>query len=444
MLIPNYVEYIMMHLQENGFNSYFVGGGVRDIFNNKTPHDYDIVTSATPDQVKKLFSKVVPVGEKFGTVIILMQNERIEVTTMRKEEEYKDNRHPEKIIFTTDLQEDVARRDFTINSIAIDLEGNVYDYYGGLKDIENKIIRAVRNPNDRFTEDALRMMRAVRFSAQHDFDIEGKTERSIRKNAYLIQAISKERIRDELCKILMSDYPGYGIEMLQRCGLLEFIIPELCECVDFNQYNIHHDKNVFDHIISVINNTPKILNVRLAALLHDVAKPKCFSVDEEENGHFYGHHLDSAIMAEEILKRLKFDNKTIESVVILVKEHMSRYDFLRVTSIKKFINRVGIDNLNDLFELQIADIKGSAPPHNFSSVINLKLEVERILNEKQPLTVKDLEINGHDLMEVGIQPGIKMGEILNELLEEVLTNPNINSKEILLNLVKENYCSPNI
>lgn len=220
--------------------------------------------------------------------------------------------------------------------------------------------------------------------------------------------------------------------------------PELCECVDFNQYNIHHDKNVFDHIISVINNTPKILNVRLAALLHDVAKPKCFSVDEEENGHFYGHHLDSAIMAEEILKRLKFDNKTIESVVILVKEHMSRYDFLRVTSIKKFINRVGIDNLNDLFELQIADIKGSAPPHNFSSVINLKLEVERILNEKQPLTVKDLEINGHDLMEVGIQPGIKMGEILNELLEEVLTNPNINSKEILLNLVKENYCSQNI
>lgn len=322
MLIPNYVEYIMMHLEEYGHKTYLVGGGVRDIFNNKNPRDYDVTTSATPEQVIGLFKKVVPTGLKHGTVTVLTRDESVEVTTLRKDGIYKDNRHPEEVIYTTKLKDDVARRDFTINSIAIDLEGNVYDYFNGIKDIENKTIRAVGNPDERFNEDSLRMMRAIRFSAQHDFDIESETEESIRKNNYLLQAVSKERIRDELCKILLSDYPGYGIEMLERCKLLEFVIPELCECIGFDQRNIHHNKNVFEHIISVLNNSPKILNVRLAALLHDIAKPKTFSIDENGNGHFYGHHIDSAIMAEEILKRLKFDNKTIESVVILVREHM--------------------------------------------------------------------------------------------------------------------------
>jgi len=437
MYFPDYVEYIMSQLQQSGFKSYVVGGCVRDYFLKIEPKDWDICTSATPEQIITLFNHVIPTGIKHGTVTVIINNNHVEVTTLRTDGKYNDFRHPEEVFFTTELIEDVARRDFTVNSIAVNLDRNVYDYFDGLKDIENKIIRAVGNPDERFREDPLRMMRCVRFSAVFDFDIEKETEKSIIKNSKLIIKISAERIRDELCKILMSDYPGYGIKMLQRTGLLQYIIPELCECVDFNQHNIHHDKNVFEHILTVLNNTPKILNVRLGALLHDIGKPKSFTIDEKGCGHFYGHHIDGVEIAEEILKKLKFDNKTIESVVILVREHMSRYDFLRVGSIKKFINRVGVGNLNDLFELQIADIKGSKEPHDFTQVINLKNEVEGILNEKQPLTVKDLAINGYDLMKAGIQPGIKMGQILNGLLEKVLDNPKLNTKEMLLNLVKE-------
>ena len=432
MEIPNVVEYVLNHLEYNGFQGYLIGGSVRDIFNYKSPKDYDICTNATPEQVKSLFAKSYDTGLKHGTVTIVLKDEYLEVTTLRKEGIYKDNRSPEEVFYTNSLKEDVARRDFTINSIAIDVNRNVYDYFGGLKDIENKIIRAVGNPDQRFNEDALRLMRAIRLSAQHDFDIEENTLQAIIKNAYLIQMISKERTRDELCKILLSDYPGYGIEMLERTRLLQYIIPELCECVGFNQRNIHHDKDVFEHTLSVLNNSPKILNVRLGALLHDIGKIKTFSIDDNGNGHFYGHHIEGAIIAEEILKRLKFDNKTIENVVILVRYHMDRYDKIRTTNIKKFINRIGIDNLNDLFELQIADVLGSAKEYqDFSNVISLKEQCFKILNEKQPLTVKDLAINGHDLMNIGIQQGKEIGIALNWLLEMVLINPNLNNYEDL-------------
>ena len=432
MEIPYVVEYVLNHLEYNGFQGYLIGGSVRDIFNYKSPKDYDICTNATPEQVKSLFAKSYDTGLKHGTVTIVLKDEYLEVTTLRKEGIYKDNRSPEEVFYTNSLKEDVARRDFTINSIAIDVNRNVYDYFGGLKDIENKIIRAVGNPDQRFNEDALRLMRAIRLSAQHDFDIEENTLQAIIKNAYLIQMISKERTRDELCKILLSDYPGYGIEMLERTRLLQYIIPELCECVGFNQRNIHHDKDVFEHTLSVLNNSPKILNVRLGALLHDIGKIKTFSIDDNGNGHFYGHHIEGAIIAEEILKRLKFDNKTIENVVILVRYHMDRYDKIRTTNIKKFINRIGIDNINDLFELQIADVLGSAKEYqDFSNVISLKEQCFKILNEKQPLTVKDLAINGHDLMNIGIQQGKEIGIALNWLLEMVLINPNLNNYEDL-------------
>ena len=432
MEIPNVVEYVLNHLEYNGFQGYLIGGSVRDIFNYKSPKDYDICTDATPEQVKSLFTKSYDTGLKHGTVTIVLKDEHLEVTTLRREGAYKDNRSPEEVFYTDSLKEDVARRDFTINSIAIDVNRNVYDYFSGLKDIENKIIRAVGKADQRFNEDALRLMRAIRLSAQHDFDIEENTLQAIIKNAYLIQMISKERIRDELCKILMSDYPGYGIEMLERTGLLQYIIPELCECIGFEQHNIHHDKDVFEYIISVLNNSPKILNIRLGGLLHDIGKPKTFSVDDKGTGHFYGHHIESAIMTEEILKRLKFDNKTIENVVILVRYHMDRYDKIRTTNIKKFINRIGIDNLNDLFELQIVDVKGSAKKYqDFSNVISLKEQCFKILNEKQPLTVKDLAINGHDLMNIGIQQGKEIGIALNWLLEMVLINPNLNNYEDL-------------
>ena len=432
MEIPNAVEYILMHLEFNGYKAYLVGGSTRDIFNYKNPKDYDICSNATPEQVKKLFNKVILTGERHGTVTIVLNNEHYEVTTLRKDGIYKDNRSPEEVYFTNDLKEDVSRRDFTINSICIDVNRNVYDYFGGIKDIENKIIRAVGKAENRYNDDSLRMIRAIRFSCQHNFIIEENTLQAIVRNAYLIQMISKERIRDELCKILMSDYPSKGIRLLQETGLLQYIIPELCDCVGFKQYNIHHDKDVFEHTLKVLDNTPKILEVRLGALLHDIAKPKTFSIDDNGVGHFIGHHIEGEKVAEDILTRLKFDNKTINTVKILVRFHMDRYDKIRTTNIKKFINRVGIENLDNLFELQIADVLGSAKEYqDFSNVINIKEQCYKIINEKQPLTVKDLTINGHDLMEIGFKQGKEIGITLNWLLEMVLINPDLNNYEDL-------------
>jgi tRNA nucleotidyltransferase (CCA-adding enzyme) len=427
----------METLQENGFQAYLVGGGVRDILMNLEPKDYDICTDALPQQVKNLFNKVIPTGEKHGTVTVVLPENKIEVTTFRQDGDYQDCRHPEEVVFTRSLQEDVARRDFTMNSIAININKRIFDYFNGVQSIENKCIVTVNNPDDRFKEDALRMMRAIRFAVQLDFKIEENTKQSILKNSNLITYVSQERIRDELCKILLSDYPSRGIKLLRDCGLLIYIIPELQRCVNFDQQNIHHNKNVFDHVMAVLDDTPKDLIIRLSALLHDIAKPIVFTVDENNNGHFYKHHLEGEILTEEILKRLKFDNKTINTVKLLVRHHMDRYEFLRTSNIKKFINRVGVENLESLFILQVADIKGSAPPHDFSGIEKLKEDIQVILSEKQPLTIKDLKINGYDLMELGFKPGKQMGDILDNLLEMVLENPNLNNKDSLVNVINQ-------
>jgi len=439
--LPIEIEFILNTLNENNYEAYIVGGSVRDSLLKKIPKDWDFTTNALPNDIKKIFSKIgykiLEIGTKHGTICVYNDNKIYEITTFRINGIYKDNRSPEEVYFTNSLKEDVSRRDFTINSICIDVNRNVYDYFGGIKDIENKIIRAVGKAEDRYNDDSLRMIRAIRFSCQHNFVIEENTLQAIIRNAYLIQMISKERIRDELCKILISDYPGYGVKMLERTGLLQYIIPELCECVGFEQYNIHHDKDVFEHTLAVLDNTPKILEVRLGALLHDIAKPKSFSIDDNRVGHFIGHHIEGEKATEDILTRLKFDNKTINTVKILVRCHMDRYDKIRTTNIKKFINRVGMDNLNNLFELQIADILGSAKEYqDFSNVVNLKEQCYKIINEKQPLTVKDLAINGNDLIYLGFKQGKEIGIALNSLLEMVLENTELNNKEILLKMVK--------
>lgn len=435
--IPQDVQYVMQQLNINNYQSYLVGGCVRDMLLGKLPKDFDICTSALPNDVVKIFDKTIPTGLQHGTVTVLINHYPIEVTTMRKDGIYKDNRHPEFIIFTDKLEEDVMRRDFTINALALDSEFNLYDYVGGVEDLKQRILKAVGNPDEIFTEDPLRMMRCKRLECQLEFGTEAKTGESIIKNNHLIQKISIERINDELCKILLSNNSAYGITWLYHWGLLKYIIPELCDCYGFNQHNIHHYTDVFNHTMEVLNNTPPKLSVRLGALLHDIAKPKCFTLDENNQGHFYKHHIIGADMTQEILKRLKFDNKTIEIVTTLVRHHMDRYDFLRTANIKKFINRVGIENLDDLFELQIADIKGTKKPFDISNVENLKQQVYKILNQKQPLTVKDLDINGYDLIEIGIKPSKEMGNMLNNLLEMVLENPDLNKKEILLKIVKE-------
>ncbi|EPY2311618.1 CCA tRNA nucleotidyltransferase [Clostridium sporogenes] len=439
--IPKGVKYIINTLQENNHEAYIVGGAVRDSLLERKVNDWDITTSANPQEVVNIFEnlgyKIIPTGLKHGTVTILINSIGYEVTTFRIDGEYEDNRHPKEVKFTSNLKEDLKRRDLTINAMAYNDKTGLVDYFNGLEDLNNKIVRCVGNSKDRFNEDSLRMLRCIRFASQLNFDMEKSTKFNIRELSKNINNVSMERIRDELCKILVSSQPVYGIRNIVELNLVDYIIPELKDCVGFQQHNKHHDKDVYGHILSVVENVPNKLELRLAALLHDIGKSKCFSIGDNGQGHFYGHQKISADMTKDILKRLKFDNKTIDKVDKLVYNHMTRYNKLRIPSIKKFINKVGIDNLDDLFELQIADIKGSAKEyHSFDNVLNLKIKCEKILSEKQPLTIKDLDIDGHDLMKLGIKQGKEIGIVLNKLLDIILENPNLNNKEDLIKIVE--------
>lgn len=429
---------IIDKLQDCGYEAYAVGGCIRDSLLGRIPKDWDICTDALPEQILEVFKghKTIPTGLQHGTVTVMLNNIGYEITTYRIDGKYLDNRHPEMVTFTSHIDDDLSRRDFTINAIAYNQINGLVDPFDGNIDLANKTIRAVGDANERFQEDALRMMRAIRFACQLGLDICPSTKYGIIQNKELINNVSKERIRDELCKILISNQPSRGIILLKETGLLQEVLPEVQRLVNFDQRNPNHDKNVFDHTMAVLNHTSNNLIVRLSALLHDIGKPDTFSIDDRGIGHFYHHHVEGEIIAEQILRRLKFDNETIKSVCILVREHMSRYSKLRCKSIKKFINRVGVKNLDNLFELQIADISGSKAPHDFSNVYEMKEKVEEILNQEQPLAIKDLTINGYDLMKMGIKPGKKMGEILNYLLEQVLESPELNTKEQLLKIIR--------
>lgn len=436
--IPFEVLSVLYNLKQKGYVSYLVGGCVRDLILDKTPKDYDICTVAIPDEIKMVFSnsKVIDTGLKYGTVTVLVNDIPIEVTTFRKDGNYSDGRRPDKVKFGTSVLQDVERRDFTINGLLFDGE-NIHDYTRGKYDIGKRKINTIGNPDDRFKEDALRMMRAIRFSCQLGFNVEPKVLVSIKRNCELIKNVSQERIRDELIKILTSNSAVSGINLLQYTQLLKYILPELDKCIGFDQKNKHHCKNVYNHILKVLDSVPNNLEVRLAALLHDIAKPMTFTLGEDGEGHFYGHHLEGYGMVKGILKRLKFDNQTIDNVSILVKEHMSRYPKLRTASVKKLINRVGKQNIENLINLQIADIIGSKPPYNFENIIELKKEIERILNEKEPISLKDLVINGDDLIEIGMKPGRDIGMTLQYLLDLILKNPELNTKEQLIEKAEE-------
>lgn len=445
IIIPDDVRVIIDILKKEGYEAYTVGGCVRDSILKRDPQDWDITTNALPEHTIGIFKdkgiRVIETGLKHGTVTILINNIGYEVTTYRIEGQYSDNRHPDNVTFTTSLKEDLSRRDFTINAMAYNDGNGLTDYFNGMEDLNNKVIRSVGKADDRFKEDALRMLRAVRFSTQLGFQLDAEDLFiSIKRNAHLIKNISHERIREELCKILLSAKPSSGILALKKTNLLEYILPELMICIGFNQQNIHHDKDVFNHILAVLDNTPAKIEIRLAALLHDIGKPQSFTIDENNIGHFYGHHKKSADISREVLKRLKFDNKTIDTVSLLVYEHMSKFDKIKTSSIKKFMSRVGVQNLEDLFELQIADLKGSAKEfHDFSKVLDLKHKCQVILDEKQPLSIKDLNINGSDLIGLGIKQGKQIGEVLNMLLEMVLEDPELNDRKKLIEIINEMY-----
>ncbi len=433
--IPSYVTTIVNQLELSGYDAYLVGGAVRDLLMHREPNDYDITTNALPEQVKSIFPHVVFTGGKHGTVTVVTDDGNVEVTTMRRDGIYKDNRRPETVQFTDNIYEDLARRDFTINAMAISKD----DWIGqdGITDLGKGIIKTVGNPDKRFNEDALRMMRAIRFACQLDFGIEDNTFKSICENRLLINNISNERIRDELSKILVSDYPGRGIELLRLSGILEVILPEIRAMVGFNQHNPHHHMDVYLHTLNVMEGVSNDLLLRLSALLHDVGKPATFTLDDDGVGHFYKHHVVGANMAKDILERLRFDNNSIDTVCALVKEHMVKHDNVKP---KRLINRIGAGNINRLFELLIADTKASLT-REISGIVELKEEIYKILEEKQPLTVKDLQIDGYDLMVIGMKPGKQMGKVLNELLDLVLDDPKKNTWEYLMKYTKENLWS---
>lgn len=436
--IPVEVLDVLNKLNTKGYISYLVGGCVRDLLLGKTPKDYDICTVAIPDEIKMVFSdnKVIDTGLKYGTVTVLTNNTPIEITTFRKDGNYSDGRRPDKVSFGTSVLQDIERRDFTINGLLFDGE-NIHDYTKGRTDIKKRRINTIGKADNRFREDSLRMMRAIRFSCQLEFEITQHVLDSIKKNSESIKNVSQERIRDELVKILLSNYPARGIELLKETDLLKYILPELDKCIGFDQKNKHHCKNVYSHILKVLDSVPNNLEIRLAALLHDIAKPVTFTIGEDREGHFYSHHTEGYGMTKGILKRLKFDNDTIQNVSILVKEHMSRYPKLRCSTVKKLINRVGKENMENLINLQIADIIGSKPPYDFEDIIELRKEVERIINAKEPLSLKDLAINGHDLMKLGMKPGKEMGLMLNYLMQIILEEPEFNTKDKLIFQVEQ-------
>lgn len=438
IIIPDKVKFIIDTFYKNNYEAFMVGGCIRDALLSKEPKDYDIATSALPTITESLFEKTIPTGIKHGTVTVLIDKEPFEITTYRVEGEYKDNRRPDEISFVTNIKDDLSRRDFTINAFAYNSKEGLKDYFDGLEDLKNKIIRTVGNSDKRFNEDALRMMRAIRFAAQLDFNIEKSTLDGIKKNKDLLKNISSERIRDELCKLLLSDNPRKGLNLLKDCGILDIIIPELIPLIGFDQKNKHHHEDIFNHTLSVVENTPNDLILRLSALFHDIGKPDCFFIDDNGNGRFFGHNNTSENIAKKILTRLRFDNKTIKTVCTLIKEHMNVLDNPTDIAIKRLINRTSKENIYLLLELQRADISSLKNPDvALYKVNNMKNKVDAIINSNAPLSIKDLNIDGGFLIkELNLKPGKVIGETLNYLLKLVLKDSSLNTKTILLEKAK--------
>ncbi|MCX7921634.1 MAG: HD domain-containing protein [Clostridia bacterium] len=435
--IPESVSYIISVLNKNGYEAFAVGGCVRDSVLGKKPKDWDITTSANPLRVKELFEKTVDTGIKHGTVTVVLEGENYEVTTYRIEGEYTDNRRPDSVEFTTSLEEDLSRRDFTVNSIAYHPEKGFVDPFGGVDDLRGKKIRAVRNAGERFREDALRMMRAIRFSAQLDFELVEDTFEAIIDNASLIKKVSAERIRDELTKTLISEHPMKFI-LFREADLLRYILPEVDVCFDTAQNHPYHVYNVGIHTLHAVANIPNDRVLRWVMLLHDTGKPVTKTTDEEGIDHFYGHPHHSERIAEQVLNRLKFDNKTLRKICALIRHHDRNIE-PSYRSVRKAVSSVGEDIFCNLLKVQEAD-KRSQNPEKLQPRLEKLGEIKRIYSDivsnHHCLNLKDLAFSGEDLISMGFKPGKEIGQLLNALLEAVIENPELNSKEKLREVAK--------
>ena len=433
--LPEQVKKIIYRLEKEGFEAYAVGGCVRDSLLGRTPQDWDITTSAMPQQVKALFPHTIDTGIAHGTVTIMVDHIGYEVTTYRIDGEYEDSRHPKEVTFTGDLVKDLQRRDFTINAMAYNEKQGLVDVFDGMEDLKRGVIRCVGNPNERFTEDALRMLRAVRFAAQLGFSIEENTKGAIKKLAPTIEKVSAERIQTELVKLLVSRHPE-ELKTAYELSLTGVFLPEFDVMMKTNQNNKHHCYTVGEHtMVSLCNIRPEKV-LRLAILFHDVAKPCCITTDEKGQDHFKGHPNLGAKKTREILKRLKFDNDTIEKVCVLVENHDDR-PILTERNVRRAVNRVGTELFPLLLEVKEADTLGQSEyrrEEKLNYIKEYKKLFEKVMREEQCVKKSDMKIKGKDLIALGMKPGKELGAVLDRLFEIVLDEPEKNTKE---NLIEE-------
>ena len=435
MYLPDSILECLNALENAGFAAYAVGGCVRDACLGLTPHDYDLCTSALPEQTEAVFAhkRLVLAGKKHGTVGVVTDFGVVEITTFRREGAYRDNRHPDWVEFVPNVEEDLARRDFTVNAMAYSPKRGFADPFGGREDLKNRVLRAVGDPVKRFQEDSLRILRGVRFAVRYGLTVEAETENAMGSQAHLMDNLARERVFDELCKLL----PLVDAEELKRFApILAAVIPELEPMIGFDQRSPHHAYDLFTHVAHVVAGVPGDLSLRWAALLHDIGKIPTFTQDETGRGHFYGHAPKGAQMAEEVLHRLKAPTVLREQVVFLIEKHMTKL-LPEKKTLRRQIGRLGWENVEKLLILQEADMgsKGTGKSEEMEIFPRIREILTEIKAENSCLSLKELAVNGHDLMALGYT-GKAVGQCLNALLEQVLDEKLPNEKEALLTFAK--------
>lgn len=438
--LPEKVNTIIQTLQEHGYEAYAVGGCVRDSLLGREPGDWDITTSASPDETKKLFARTVDTGIEHGTVTVLLGKEGFEVTTYRIDGKYEDSRHPTEVIFTRNLREDLLRRDFTINAMAYNDTEGIVDIFGGMDDLKRKIIRCVGNARERFGEDALRIMRGVRFAAQLGFSLEKETKEAMTELAPTLEKISAERIQTELVKLLVSDSPEL-IREAYHLGITAVILPEFDEMMRTGQETKYHRYDVGEHTVQAVCNVPPDKVLRLTMLLHDVAKPEMKTVDADGTAHFKGHDIRGEQKAKEILRRLKFDNDTIHKVTKLVRWHDYRMPAEK-KNVRKAMSKISAELFPMYLLVKRADILAHSMyrrEEELENLSGLQKCYEEIVADHECVSLKQPAVTGTDLIGIGMKPGKQIGEVLNELLRIVLEYPEFNNKEHLLRFVQNRF-----
>lgn len=441
--IPEYVLTVCQCLRNNGHQAYIVGGALRNLALAKSPKDYDLATDAIPDRVEALFEHTVPTGKKYGTITVVLANgNTLELTTFRKDIPIADGRRTEQIIYSNQLIDDLARRDFTINAIAYDpIADRIEDPFHGLQDITTRTLQAVGSAAERICEDALRMMRAVRMKAELNFTLTSELAETIRRHAQLIQNVSQERITEELCRIITSPHPTEGVYDLLHLGLLQWVLPELYACVNVPQREDYHQYDVFGHIAHALQHTEPDLIIRLAVLLHDIGKAVTSTVDEKGVIHFYGHEISGAEMAGPILERMKFSNEIRQNVIPLIRHHMRNIDSDK--ALRRMMSELKtIDQARRFTQIRFADkMAGRQNPAELAAKYTDTLErIATMEQQRTPLQITDLAIHGEDITRaLEIKPGPAVGQILYSLLQRVLEKPELNHYDTLMAMVPNMY-----